>query len=113
MENINITKETPNQQLAVTISPEMQNKVLDQVLIQSSGVGLGIILSVIGFFALLNWLGLKEAIGGWIERQKVESEALKDLTESFRMFLAEYKRDNQDIQTKLQNLYDRSPSNKR
>ncbi|BBD59517.1 hypothetical protein NIES2109_23040 [Nostoc sp. HK-01] len=112
--NNNISKtDQHQQQLAVSITPEMQNRVLDQVLIQSSGVGLGIILSILGMVALAEWLGLRAALRGWIDRQKVESEALKNLSNAFTLFLSEYKRDNADIQNKLQNLYDKPCVHKR
>ncbi|ALF55605.1 hypothetical protein ACX27_26630 [Nostoc piscinale CENA21] len=103
MEELNIQK-------SITIPPESQQRIIDQVLIQSGGVGLGILVTFVAVFTMAYWMGLREAIIGWTDKQKVESEALRNLSTAFSIFLAEYKEDTRAMKSKLQEIYDK-PTN--
>ncbi|WP_414575319.1 hypothetical protein [Anabaena sp. CCY 9402-a] len=90
----------------VAISPQAQDKIIDQILVQSSGVGLGIVLSVCGAVAIAYWLNLKPAIASWVEKQRVESEAIKSLSETFSDFAREYRDSAKEIKDTLDNIKD-------
>lgn len=101
-----------NKQLSTIVSPssanstiiipaEAQNKIVDQILVQSGGVGLGVILTLAGAVFIARWLGLKGAIQGWVEKQKIEAEALSELSGAFTLFVSDYRATTTEIKESL------------
>lgn len=84
-------QETTSNNPYPSISHNLQDKIIDQVLLQAGGVGLGVIISIVGALLLANWMGVKPAIQEWVNKQKVESETLKTISDT----LAELLRDSQ------------------
>ncbi|AFY49027.1 hypothetical protein Nos7524_3227 [Nostoc sp. PCC 7524] len=82
--------ETPNKQTFISASPTTQDRIIDQVILQAGGVGLGIILSLIGLILLAKWLGLREAFQEWVHKQKIEAETLKSISDTLNRLNTEY-----------------------
>ncbi|MBD2515198.1 hypothetical protein H6G93_09290 [Nostoc sp. FACHB-973] len=76
------------------ISPEVDAKIVDQILLQAGGVGLGITLSIFGLVLISNWLGIKPAISEWVKRQQTESQILKTISESLTAYLKDYQQNH-------------------
>lgn len=66
----------------INISPSVQDRVLDQILVQSSGVGLGIFISLISFVLLVRWLGAGTFINRFMENIEKGTQSLNNLTSS-------------------------------
>lgn len=62
----------------ISLNTDNQSKIIDQVLTQSAGVGLRMILTILGLLILARWMGINNLIMKWVE--KLESD-----TESFRL----------------------------
>ncbi|MBD2168049.1 hypothetical protein H6G04_27060 [Calothrix membranacea FACHB-236] len=67
---------------SLSLTPEQQNKIIDTVILQSGGIGLGIILSIIGILLIFKWLGVRDALIEWAKKQSVQSEMLKSAGDS-------------------------------
>lgn len=81
-------------QNTIKISPSNQDKIVDQVILQGGGVGLGIILAIIGAVFLANWLEIKPAIREWANKQKVEAESLKSISDALNQLIKETQQHN-------------------
>jgi predicted transposase YbfD/YdcC len=90
---INPTTKTISQEV-VSISPNIQDKVVDQVLLQAGGVGLGVLVTIFGIIIIANWMGIKPAIQEWINKQKVESETLRSISEALSLLTKETQQHN-------------------
>lgn len=60
----------------------LEDKVIEAVLGNTAGVGLGMIITVAGVIAVAKWLGIREMIQSWIHKEKQEAESLATLTEN-------------------------------
>ncbi|BAY65000.1 hypothetical protein NIES22_51010 [Calothrix brevissima NIES-22] len=86
-----LQQEKPNQNNIIELSPNIQDKIVDQVLIQAGGVGLGIVVAIVGALFIANWLGIKPAIEEWSKKQRIESDTLKSISDT----LSQLMKDNQ------------------
>ncbi|QSV70063.1 MAG: hypothetical protein HEQ20_03915 [Aphanizomenon flos-aquae KM1D3_PB] len=77
----------------ISISPNVQDKVVEHILLQSGGVGLGLILALIGSVFIFKWLGIPEFIKRWMDKLDSEAESLRSLANAVNS-LAEDSKDN-------------------
>lgn len=87
--NSNTLAEVPDKNVAISLSPSLQDKLVDSIILQAGGVGLGIILSIIGILFIFRWLGLKDAVGKWAEKQSIQGEMLKSINEGLSELIRE------------------------
>ncbi|UKO99348.1 hypothetical protein [Nostoc sp. UHCC 0870] len=97
---------TPKTQ--INISPNVQDRVVEQILIQSGGIGLGILISLISSVLMAKWLGLGTFIVKFLERIDKSTESLTSLATSIHQVSKEldlnhdkYVKDHKDILDKV------------
>nr|WP_322719601.1 hypothetical protein [Nostoc sp. ChiQUE02]MDZ8232638.1 hypothetical protein [Nostoc sp. ChiQUE02] len=66
----------------INLNPDTQSKIVDQVLTQSAGVGLGMILTILGLLLLARWMGVNNLISKWVEKLESDSESFRLLANS-------------------------------
>jgi hypothetical protein len=84
---IKMTKQVENSQVSkeinyINLTPDTQSKIVDQVLTQSAGVGLGMILTILGLLLLARWMGVNNLISKWVEKLESDSESFRVLANS-------------------------------
>lgn len=77
----------------ISINPNLQDKIVEHILLQSGGVGLGFILALIGSVFIFKWLGIPEFINRWMDKLDSETESLRTLANAVNS-LAEDSKDN-------------------
>lgn len=89
------------EKIIVQQSPSYQDrlfeKVADQVILNSAGAGLGIIVTVAGAVFAVKWLGLPEALKTFLENQKSTSEAISRLADGLKDLIREHEENTEDI----------------
>ncbi|MFN6531025.1 hypothetical protein [Nostoc sp. ChiSLP03a] len=66
----------------INLNPDTQSKIVDQILAQSMGVGLGIIVTLLSLVVLARWLGLNALITKWMEKLESDSQSFRSLANS-------------------------------
>lgn len=84
-----ILAEVPQKNVAISLSPSLQDKLVDSIILQAGGVGLGIVLSIIGVLFIFRWLGLKDAVSKWAEKQSIQGEMLKSINDGLATLIRE------------------------
>ena len=74
--------QTPKQVNYINVSPDTESKIVDQILTQSAGVGLGMILTLLSIVVLARWLGLNNLIAKWMEKLEADSQSFRSLANS-------------------------------
>ncbi len=74
--------QTPKQVNYINVSPDTESKIVDQILTQSAGVGLGIIATLLSLVVLARWLGLNNLIIKWVEKLESDSQSFRSLANS-------------------------------
>lgn len=89
----------------------IQEKVIDQVLLQSSGVGLGFILAILGSILMLKWIGAGTFINNLMEKIERGIKSTTSLAESVENIVKEMKethdrgRENhEDVMTEVKDV---------
>ncbi|MEA5603723.1 hypothetical protein [Nostoc sp. UHCC 0252] len=72
----------PKQVNYISVSPDTESKIVDQILTNASGVGLGIILTLLSLVVLARWLGLNALITKWMEKLESDSQSFRSLANS-------------------------------
>jgi len=65
-------------------SKNVQDRIIDEILIQSGGVGLGIVFSIITSLFVLKWSGVYSFFGAWLKKEENEAEAIRALVISLQ-----------------------------
>ncbi|MBD2449415.1 hypothetical protein H6G76_20070 [Nostoc sp. FACHB-152] len=73
--------QTPAEPSVLSVPSRVQEKIIEQVLIQSGGVGLGVLLSLIGAIYFAKILGVGNFISKCLEQVDSGTQSLKALTE--------------------------------
>ncbi|MCW5317949.1 hypothetical protein GTQ43_30525 [Nostoc sp. KVJ3] len=76
--------ETPKQINYINLNPDTQSKIVDQVLTNASGIGLGIIITLLGLIVVARWLGLNALIAKWMEKLESDSQSFRTLANSLQ-----------------------------
>jgi hypothetical protein len=84
---IKMTQQIEKSQVAkeinyINLNPDTQSKIVDQVIAQSTGVGLGMILTILGLLLLAKWMGVNNLIAKWVEKLESDSESFRTLANS-------------------------------
>ena len=82
-----------NTEISTSINPNLQDKLVEHILVQSGGVGLGVILSLIGSVFIVKWLNIPEFINRWMDKLDNETESLRTLANALNS-LAEDSKEN-------------------
>ncbi|MDZ8259442.1 hypothetical protein [Nostoc sp. ChiQUE01b] len=78
-----IDKTQPTKQINyINLTPDTQSKIVDQVLTNASGVGLGMILTILGLLLLARWMGINNLIMKWVEKLESDAESFRTLANS-------------------------------
>ncbi|MEA5625330.1 hypothetical protein [Nostoc sp. UHCC 0251] len=72
----------PKQVNYINVSPDTQSKIVDQILTQSAGVGLGMLLTILGLVLLARWMGVNNLILTWIKKLEGDAESFRSLANS-------------------------------
>jgi hypothetical protein len=94
----------PNNTPQILINPNIQERIIEQVLLQSGGVGLGFILAFLGALAVGKWFGVGTVFNSWMEKLESGTDSLKELaraltgiTEELKDNHLKYLEDHEDI----------------
>jgi hypothetical protein len=79
------------QETQLSINPNIQDKVIEQVLLQSGGVSLGVILSIVGAIGVAKWMGIGSLFAKWMERVDSGTESLKALADALTRITGDLK----------------------
>ncbi|NEU81911.1 hypothetical protein [Nostoc sp. UIC 10630] len=82
-----MTQQIQKSQLAkeinyINLSPNTESKIVDQILTNASGVGLGMILTILGLLLLARWMGINNLIIKWVEKLESDTESFRTLANS-------------------------------
>ncbi|WP_146110948.1 hypothetical protein [Nostoc sp. 'Peltigera membranacea cyanobiont' N6] len=66
----------------INLNPDTQSKIVDQILTQSAGVGLGIIVTLLSLVLLAKWIGVNNLIIKWVEKLESDTESFRTLANS-------------------------------
>ncbi|MEH1957650.1 hypothetical protein [Nostoc sp.] len=72
----------PKQINYINLSPDSESKIVDQILTQSAGVGLGIIVTLLSLVLLAKWIGINKLIIKWVEKLESDTESFRTLANS-------------------------------
>lgn len=64
----------------ISVNQNLQDKIVNQILIQSSGIGLGIIISMISAVLMFKWLGADNALGRLLDKIDKGVDSLNNLS---------------------------------
>lgn len=105
-----INPQSPNKTL-INITPSMQDKVVDHVLIQSGGIGFGIFVSLIAFVVTIKFLGAGRLFDRFMDSIQKGADSLNNLTGSINDVSKEldinhqkYVNDHQVIMEKIEQV---------
>ncbi|MGV0103957.1 hypothetical protein NSTCB13_02600 [Nostoc sp. DSM 114160] len=74
--------EAPTAKTYIKINPDTESKIVDQILTQSLGVGLGMVLTILGLVLLAKWMGVNKLIVKWVEKLESDAESFRSLANS-------------------------------
>lgn len=66
----------------INLNPDTQSKIVDQVIANTSGVALGMLLTVLGLLLLAKWMGINNLIIKWVEKLESDTESFRTLANS-------------------------------
>ncbi len=66
----------------IKINQDTESKIVDQILTNASGVGLGIMVTLLSLVFLAKWLGINNLIVKWVEKLESDSESFRSLANS-------------------------------
>ncbi|MEH1863256.1 MAG: hypothetical protein V7L21_35810 [Nostoc sp.] len=72
----------PKQINYINLTPDTESKIVDQILTQSAGVGLGIIVTLLSLVLLARWIGINKLIVKWVEKLESDTESFRTLANS-------------------------------
>jgi hypothetical protein len=75
----------------IKLTPDTQAKIVDQILVQSGGVGLGIIATFLTFIILAKWMGVNKLISKWVEKLESDAKSFSSLANSVKDMIEETK----------------------
>ncbi|WP_323294441.1 hypothetical protein [Dolichospermum sp. UHCC 0684] len=75
------TTSNPSVKSVINVSPEFQEQLLEQVLLQSGGISVGVILSFCGAIFLAKYLGVGKLIAGLVDRVEKGTDSLKEVSQ--------------------------------
>jgi len=78
----NQLNDTNTPKTVINVTPTAQDKIIDQVIVQSGGVGLGIFISLIAFVLTIRYLGAGTLISKFMDNLEKGADSLKSLTTS-------------------------------
>lgn len=82
-QNVSQTKISTDKPVVV-VSQDIQSKILDQVILQSSGISLGFIIAIAGAIFLFKWTGGVTLINSFINQMEKGSESISSLANSIK-----------------------------
>ncbi len=74
--------EAPTAKTYIKINQDTEGKIVDQILTQSAGVGLGMLLTILGLVLLARWMGVNNLISTWIKKLEGDAESFRSLANS-------------------------------
>ncbi|MEH2060278.1 MAG: hypothetical protein V7K97_29920 [Nostoc sp.] len=74
--------QVPKQINYINLSPDTESKIVYQILTQSAGVGLGMILTILGLVLMARWMGVNSLISTWIKKLEGDAESFRSLANS-------------------------------
>jgi hypothetical protein len=81
-----ISKQEASLKASVPVpSQEVTDEFYQNLIAQSGGISVGIILAFLGSVAIARWFGLGDFIKGWMKRMEESTDALKELALSFKI----------------------------
>ncbi|MEH1966769.1 hypothetical protein [Nostoc sp.] len=83
--------ETPAAKTYIKINQDTEGKIVDQILTNASGVGLGMILTILGLLLLAKWIGVNNLIVKWVEKLESDAESFKVLANSVQNMASDSK----------------------
>lgn len=92
----------------ISISPNIPDQVVEQLLLQSGGISLGVIISILGAVGMAKWMGLGTLFSKWMDRVDSGTESLKSLADALTRITGDlkdnhskYLEDHEDILKEL------------
>jgi hypothetical protein len=64
----------------ISVPPQFQERLLEQMLLQSGGISVGVLLAMVGAIALAKYLGVGKLIAGAADRVEKGTESLKEVS---------------------------------
>jgi hypothetical protein len=82
-----MTQQVENSQVSkeinyINLNPDTQSKIVDQILTNASGIGLGIIITFLGLIVIARWMGVNNLIVKWAEKLESDTESFRTLANS-------------------------------
>jgi hypothetical protein len=65
----------------ISVPPQFQERLLEQMLLQSGGISVGVLLAMVGAIALAKYLGVGKLIAGAADRVEKGTESLKEVSQ--------------------------------
>jgi hypothetical protein len=65
----------------INVSPEFQEQLIEQVILQSGGISVGVLLAMVGAIALAKYLGVGKLIAGLVDRVEKGTDSLKEVSQ--------------------------------
>lgn len=93
MNDYNQLEQTPT----ISISPELTNTLFEKIILESGGVGLGIIIASIGFIWSAKSLGINRIIDKYLVKMDANTESLLNLSNTLYNIAEDLKFNHQDI----------------
>lgn len=75
------TTDSSRVKTVINVSPEFQERVLEQMLLQSGGISVGVLLAMVGAIALAKYLGVGKLIAGLVDRVEKGTDSLKEVSQ--------------------------------
>ncbi|MEH1803211.1 MAG: hypothetical protein V7L13_29425 [Nostoc sp.] len=98
--------EAPTAKTYIKINPDTESKIVDQILVQAGGVGLGILLTMVGIIFLLKWLGINQLVVKWMGKLESDAESLRVLANSVQNITSDSKINHSTYTTEHSKILD-------
>jgi hypothetical protein len=97
---------TNGEKIIVQPSQTSQDLLIEAVVKNATGVGLGVILCVVGAVLAAKWLGLPEALQTFLNIQKSTSESISKLAEAVEGLIRDHEKSIEDIKELKEDVRD-------
>ncbi|MBW4421177.1 MAG: hypothetical protein KME13_18410 [Myxacorys californica WJT36-NPBG1] len=94
---INLDRRASSGTTYIAVQADTQAKVIDAVLQNTAGVGLGVILCTLGLVVVANWLGIKDVFKSFIKSQSENADSMKKLASGVEDLVRTSNHNREDI----------------